>query len=129
MSKTESTVVQPPADPTDFFDRATQSELARAIGEIDDIRKNLTAMLQTLDRTEAGLAGKFNAPDGPDLTPRERAFILGVAADSIKANASVVAGIASRINEKTSSVHALLDVLFNIQRAAKKKPPVDRRPE
>lgn len=129
MSKTETAVVQPPAETPDFFARATQSELACAIGEIDDLRKNLTAMLQTLDRTEAGLAGKFNAPGGPDPTPRERAFILGVAADSIKASATVVAGIASRINEKTSSVHALLDVLFNIQRAAKTKPPADRRPK
>lgn len=116
MSKPELNLVQVAAEALFFYTRAAERDLDTATAEIKHLRNRLNSMLQTLDRTEARLAGKAGEPEP---STRDKTYIIRMTADSIRGDAAVIAETAARMNERATGAHTVLDALAGIQNTGK----------
>lgn len=116
MSKPELNLVQVAAEALTFYTRAAERDLDTATAEIKHLRNRLTSMLQTLERTEARLTGKAGEPEP---STRDKTYILRLAADSLRGDATVIAETAARMSEQALGAKTVLDALAGIQNSAK----------
>ena len=116
MSKPELHLVQVAEEALTFFSRAAERDLDTAIAEIKHLRNRLNSMLRTLDRTEARLAGTAGEPE-PSI--RDKTYLVGLTADSLRSDATVIIETAARMNERVSGAHAVLDAVVGIRNSAK----------
>ena len=115
-SKPELHFVQVAAEALAFYNLAAERDLDTAASEIRHLRDRLTSMLRSLDRAEARLASK---EDGTEPTTREKTYILRLAADSLRGDATVIAETAARMSERSLGAKTVLDALTEIQKSAK----------